>query len=201
MKKACLVPLALMPALFTVPAPFPAPESFFPQWWALLFYGTYFLIGFRLFRQSWSLDQLRPYAPRLLMLSLLAYAVFFYFLQGKGASKLDSILNGLFVLMQVYAGYWMTLVCILFGQRWLDAPHGFLRYIADASYWVYLVHLPLIFAIQIPLMDVNLHWIVKLSISVCATLIIAFLSYHLFVRGRLLGKFLNGNSVNNQAST
>ncbi|MBC3881893.1 acyltransferase family protein [Undibacterium sp. LX40W] len=194
MKKACLVPLSLMPALFAVPAPFPAPESFFPQWWALLFYGTYFLIGFRLFHQARFLDQLRPYAPRLLLLSLLAYAVFFYLLQNKAATKTDFLLQMTLVLLQAYTGYWMTLVCILFGQRWLDAHHGFLRYIADASYWVYLVHLPLIFAIQIPLMDVHLHWSVKLSLSVGATLAIAFLSYHLFVRGRLLGRFLNGNS-------
>lgn len=201
MKKACLVPLALMPALIAVPAPFPAPESFFPQWWALLFYGTYFLIGFRLFHQARPLDQLRPYTPRLLLLSLMAYAVFFYLLQSKGATKADFLLQAFLGLLQAYTGYWMTLVCIIFGQRWLDAHHGLLRYIADASYWVYLVHLPLIFAIQIPLMDVNLHWSVKLSLSVGATLGIAFLSYHLFVRGRLLGRFLNGNSVSNQTST
>ena len=193
MKKACLVPLALMPALFAVPAPFPAPESFFPQWWALLFYGTYFLIGFRLFHQARSLDQLRPLAPRLLLISLLAYALFLYLLQTNGMTKPDLFLQAILVLLQAYIGYWMTLVCIIFGQRWLDVHHGFLRYIADASYWVYLVHLPLIFAIQIPLMDVNLHWSVKLSLSLCATLSIAFLTYHLFVRRRLLGKFLNGN--------
>jgi len=193
MKKACLVPLALIPALFAVPAPFPAPESFFPQWWALLFYGTYFLIGFRLFHQARSLDQLRPLAPRLLLISLLAYALFLYLLQTNGMTKPDLFLQAILVLLQAYIGYWMTLVCIIFGQRWLDVHHGFLRYIADASYWVYLVHLPLIFAIQIPLMDVNLHWSVKLSLSLCATLSIAFLTYHLFVRRRLLGKFLNGN--------
>jgi glucan biosynthesis protein C len=200
MKKACLVPLVLMPALFAVSAPFPAPESFFPQWWALLFYGTYFLIGFRLFHQARSLDQLRPYAPRLLLLSLLAYAVFFYLLQNKDVSKPDLILQATFVLLQAYTGYWMTLVCIIFGQRWLDAHHGFLRYVADASYWVYLIHLPLIFAIQIPLMDVNLHWSVKFSLSICATLSIAFLTYHLFVRGRFLGKFLNGNSLSSKTA-
>nr|WP_315485496.1 acyltransferase family protein [uncultured Undibacterium sp.] len=193
MKKACLVPLALIPALFAVPAPFPAPESFFPQWWALLFYGTYFLIGFRLFHQARSLDQLRPLAPRLLLISLLAYALFLYLLRTNGMTKPDLFLQAILVLLQAYIGYWMTLVCIIFGQRWLDVHHGFLRYIADASYWVYLVHLPLIFAIQIPLMDVNLHWSVKLSLSLCATLSIAFLTYHLFVRRRLLGKFLNGN--------
>lgn len=200
MKKACLVPLAVMPALFAVSAPFSAPESFFPQWWALLFYGTYFLIGFRLFHQARSLDQLRPYAPRLLLLSLLAYALFLYLLQSKGMTKPDLFLQAILVPLQAYIGYWMTLVCIIFGQRWLDAHHGFLRYIADASYWVYLIHLPLIFAIQIPLMDVNLHWSVKFSLSICATLSIAFLTYHLFVRGRFLGKFLNGSSLSSKTT-
>lgn len=200
MKTVGLVPLLLMPALFDVPAPFPAPESFFPQWWAILFYGTYFLIGFRLFHQGQWLEQLSPFAPRLLLISLLAYALFLYLLQANGMAKPDLLLQAVLVLLQAYIGYWMTLVCIIFGQRWLDKPRGALRYIADASYWVYLVHLPLIFVIQIPLMDVNLHWGVKLSLSLCATLGIAFLTYHLFVRSHLLGKFLNGNNLSSKTA-
>ncbi len=194
MKGICFTPLLLMLALFGVPAPFPAPESFFPQWWALLFYGSYFLIGFRLFHQTCWLDQLSPYAPKMLLISLLVYAFFAYFLYVGGMAKSDLFSQAILAFLQAYIGYWMTLVCIIFGRRWLDVHHGILRYIADASYWVYLIHLPLIFAIQIPLMDMNWPWVVKLSLSIGATLSIAFLSYHLLVRQRLLGKFLNGNN-------
>lgn len=187
-----LAPLLLVPALMSVPAPFPAPESFFPQWWALLFYGFYFLIGFCLFHQATWLDQIRPHASRLLLLSLLAYALFLYLLQAQGMRKPDWVLQVIQVLLQAYAGYGLTLACLIYGERWLDVHHGFLRYVADASYWVYLVHLPLIFAVQIPLMDVNLDWSVKLLLSLGAVLSTAFLTYHFFVRGRILGRFLNG---------
>ncbi|WMW80912.1 acyltransferase family protein [Undibacterium cyanobacteriorum] len=187
-----LAPLLLVPALMSVPAPFPAPESLFPQWWALLFYGFYFLMGFRLSHQAAWLDQFKPQVARLLLSSLLAYALFLYLLQAKGMTQTDWFSKVILALLQAYAGYGMTLVCLIAGQRWLDVHHGFLRYIADASYWVYLVHLPLIFAIQIPLMDVNLHWSAKLLLSVGTVLGIAFLTYHFLVRGRMLGRFLNG---------
>jgi peptidoglycan/LPS O-acetylase OafA/YrhL len=127
-----------------------------------------------------------------LLLSLFAYALFLYLLQAKDMTQFNLLLQVILALLQAYAGYGMTLVCLIYGQRWLDVQHGLLRYIADASYWVYLVHLPVIFAIQISLMDVNLHWSVKLMLSVGMTLSIALFTYHLFVRGHGLGRFLNG---------
>ena len=38
-----VAPLLLVPALASVSAPWPAPELFLPQLWALVFFGFYFL--------------------------------------------------------------------------------------------------------------------------------------------------------------
>jgi glucan biosynthesis protein C len=78
---AGVAPLLLVPALVGVPAPFPTPESVFPQWWALLFYGVYFALGFRLFHDSTWIDQLVSVAPRMLATSMAGYALFFVLLQ------------------------------------------------------------------------------------------------------------------------
>ncbi|HEY0859610.1 MAG TPA: acyltransferase family protein, partial [Pseudoxanthomonas sp.] len=68
-----------------------------------------------------------------------------------------------------------------------------MRWLADASYWVYLVHLPVLFAIQYRLLDVPLHWIAKFALATASTLAVSFASYQVLVRHTVLGRLLDGN--------
>jgi peptidoglycan/LPS O-acetylase OafA/YrhL len=67
-----------------------------------------------------------------------------------------------------------------------------MRYLSDASYWVYLIHLP--FAVFIPslIVDWPLSATVKFFIVLLSTGIICFVSYHYLVRTTAIGQFLNG---------
>ncbi len=67
-----------------------------------------------------------------------------------------------------------------------------MRYISDASYWVYLIHLPVVVFIPALIADWDLHSTVKVLIVITATSFICFSTYHLFVRSTFIGKFLNG---------
>lgn len=67
-----------------------------------------------------------------------------------------------------------------------------IRYLADASYWVYLVHLPLVIALQALVSRSEWHWICKLATVLLGTLTVALLSYHYLVRFTFIGKVLNG---------
>lgn len=67
-----------------------------------------------------------------------------------------------------------------------------MRWLADGSYWVYLVHLPLLFAIQYRLLDLQLHWSAKFAIATLSTLALSFASYQLLVRHTVIGRLLNG---------
>ena len=71
-----------------------------------------------------------------------------------------------------------------------------MRWFADASYWVYLVHLPLLFAIQYRLLDVEMHWSAKFAIATVSTLALSFASYQLLVRYTPIGRLLNGKLPN-----
>jgi len=77
-------------------------------------------------------------------------------------------------------------------QRHLNRPSPAIRYIVDASYWVYLIHLP--FTIWIPGVLVNLPW--PSTIKIIALLVLAtpiwWASYDLFVRNTFIGVLLNG---------
>ena len=56
------------------------------------------------------------------------------------------------------------------------------RYLADASYFVYLVHLPLVLWLQAALRDVAWHWSIKFSIILVTTIVALMLTYHYVAR-------------------
>jgi glucans biosynthesis protein C len=182
-----VAPLVLVLPLASVVAPFPAPESFFPQWWALVFFGFYFAVGFQLFQRAEIIDKLKPYAPFMLLAAIVTYVIFLMLLKMK-----NPMWHMAAALLEAYTGFWMTLCSLYYGKKWLNVSNRFLRYLADTSYWVYIVHLPILFAIQYRLLDIETHWQLKFVISVIGTLMIAFLSYHLLVRNTVIGMLLNG---------
>ena len=182
-------PLLLVPALASVGAPWPAPEFFLPQLWALLFFGFYFALGCMLFERESLLEQLMPLTPLLLVSGLAAYGVFLGFM---GTRQPGQPLHWLQAALQAYAGLWLTLCCLQAGKKWLNGRSSVMRYLADASYWVYLVHLPILFAIQYRMLDFDDAWQMKFAVSVLATSLLSLASYQLLVRNSFLGKLLGG---------
>jgi len=186
-------PLLLAPALACVSVPWPAPESFVPALWALVFFGVYFAIGYQTHHGSAILDRLRSQSPFLLSGAFAAYAALFWLTDGLAPTRHAPLRHFLHAVLQAYAGFWMTLCCLQAARQWLDGTSATLRWLADASYWVYLVHLPLLFAIQYQLLDMPIHWTAKFAISTFSTLALSFASYQLLVRHTVIGRLLNGS--------
>jgi ABC-type multidrug transport system ATPase subunit/peptidoglycan/LPS O-acetylase OafA/YrhL len=76
--------------------------------------------------------------------------------------------------------------------RFLSNYSAVRRYIADASYWIYLAHLPVVAAFQVWVGHWPLHWSVKYPFILAASFAVLFLSYHYLVRPTFIGKLLNG---------
>jgi surface polysaccharide O-acyltransferase-like enzyme len=98
------------------------------------------------------------------------------------------------------AGVWTASLAIwllIFGitglfVRHFAKPRPLGRYLADASYWMYLVHLPLTIWIPGLLASVAVAAVVKFSIVLSVTSCITLLTYDAFVRPTAVGAFLNG---------
>lgn len=75
---------------------------------------------------------------------------------------------------------------------YFDYPSAKMRYLSDASYWMYLVHLPLVIWIPRALGPLNLPAIVKFTIVLALTISILLVSYEWFVRYTMIGRVLNG---------
>ena len=69
------------------------------------------------------------------------------------------------------------------------------RYLADASYWIYIVHLPLVMAAQAVVQDWALMWPLKLAIVTAGVSAVSLASYELMVRHGMMGRWLNGRRV------
>lgn len=180
------LPLLLTPAFALTSAPHPAPEGLLPQFWALTTFGAYFACGFLLGPRLAELTAWRWLAP-LLGAGSLACAAFVLQLDGLRAQA-----GWPLGLASATASVWLTLALLGLAQRLLNASTPLLRYLAGASYWVYLVHLPLLFAWQFALMDSPWPWFLKLPLATLVTLGLSLGSYELLVRRSPIGPWLLG---------
>ena len=76
--------------------------------------------------------------------------------------------------------------------RFLSAPSRSWRYLADASFYMYLVHLPIVYALQAAMIRWPIHWSVKYSLILAITTGVLLASYHYCVRSTFVGSFLSG---------
>lgn len=199
-----ILPLIMVPALATQWAPHPAAERFYPELWSFGFYGVFFFIGLLIFQKQSILEELKPYALPLLIVSIGQYFILYQYMPKTivledlalmMAGPELTIEHLLVAVLEAYIAVFMTIVCLVYGARFLNSRNKVLRYIADGSYWVYIIHLPIIFLIQFHLIEVELGAWTEFWIVSILTLIIGFLSYALLIRWTPVGTLLNGKRV------
>ena len=76
--------------------------------------------------------------------------------------------------------------------RYFGRQHAALDYLAQSSYWVYLVHFPATIGFGALLYEVPLPALAKMTINIAACTAFTLLTYHLLVRSTPLGSLLNG---------
>ena len=189
------LPLLLIPALASVSAPHPAPESVLPQFWALMFFGAFFVLGYQARRHGALLERCRAHAWGLAVAGLLMYAMFYLALRAQPPSLKAPTASWLQAASSAFVSVWMTLACLGLGQRLLAVRHRLLRYLADASYWVYVAHLPVLLAVQYALMDFVWPWPAKLLVAVSATMSVCLLSFNGLIRDTWVGTWLLGRAA------
>ena len=77
--------------------------------------------------------------------------------------------------------------------RWVASRESFaVRYFSDATYWIYLMHLPLVIIAQQLTLNLPIHYHFKFAIVCVAVSAILVATYQLGVRYTFIGKALNG---------
>jgi peptidoglycan/LPS O-acetylase OafA/YrhL len=93
-----------------------------------------------------------------------------------------------------YALTMWSLVFLTIGVflRFCVSPNAVVRFIADSSYWMYLIHLPVVVWLQVAVAELPFHWSLKLAFISLTTIAVSLLTYDLFVRSTFIGRILNG---------
>ena len=79
--------------------------------------------------------------------------------------------------------------------RFLSGYSRARRYLADSSYWLYIIHLPLVMALQVTLSQVDWPWPIKFAAILLVAMPIMLASYQLMVRHSFIGVVLNGRRM------
>ncbi|MDO3383333.1 acyltransferase family protein [Gilvimarinus algae] len=192
-----VLPLCLIPGLSLAVVPYPAPESFIPQLWAFGFFGLFFVYGYWLFDSMRLLDYFERYGWALVAMSVLLFIPLFYAFP-ETVTLQNAYVHppwperALMVICIAYISVFMSVACLVLARVWLNQRNAFMRYMSDASYWIYIAHLPVVLAIQYWLLDQPGGWFYKFSVSSLLTMAICILSYILLVRWSPIGWLLNG---------
>lgn len=184
------LPVLLVPALASVSAPHPAPEGLLPQFWALGFYGAFYALGTLMHGQPSWLERARACLPWLIAGSGVLYALFLWRLSVELPGATQPTASWPMAALEACLSVWLTVLCLVAGQRLFNRPSATMQYLAQSAYWTYLLHLPLLFALQFALMDLAWAWPLKFLVASAVTLAGCLLSYQLLVRHTPLRRFV-----------
>jgi glucan biosynthesis protein C len=165
-----------------------APLTIVPEVSSLIPYLGAFLSGWMLFLRRDGLDRLATQWAAHLVLAAASTAI------ALSSPLMERLPLPVGAAVTALAGWSWVYGLLGASVRFLRKERPALRYLADASYWAYLLHLPLLLLIEIPIADQPWPILAKLGLTLGVTGLVLLVSYHLLVRSTWLGRWLNGRS-------
>lgn len=160
------------------------PYTIAPEAGPLIGYGGAFVVGWILHSRTDALHRIARCWPVLAGVAVVS-ATLGWFAEGTVPLPVSAAVVALAGTSATYA-----LLGLFAGP--LDRPGRFRRYLADSAYWGYLLHLPVLLAVQLPLTDEPWPIPVKLVVAWAITAAVLLLSYDVLVRSTWIGRWLNG---------
>lgn len=165
--------------------------SWIPAPHLLLAYGVFFAYGWLLYRQRQGLKRFQHHWKMYLLSGLSVFTLYFFVAMASPFTGLADIhlpakaLAALIIWLMIYASIGLF-------ERFLSKPNPYIRYLSDASYWMYLLHLPVVLVLVKLVAPLSLSAFIKFSIVLSGTFIFSLLTYYLFIRSTAIGALLNG---------
>ncbi len=171
----------------------------FPPLRMLGLWGLFFAFGWLLFCRRGTLEGFKRPAWPLFAAGIACFFAYRFFADAGCHAGPDRVCTGTSEAYHLGTVVFLSLsMCALAYSliglflRYMNRPSSRWRYMADASYWIYIVHVP--FVIMVPLLfaRIPLPGIVKLALVVTMATGLILLTYRYFVRSTFIGKQLNG---------
>jgi len=173
--------------------------SFVPDPRVLAAYGLFFGFGWLLHANADVLSSLARHPRRRLVFAALLFPIFLAAYAERGVrGSLPHLLTSSTVAVMI----WLCVFGLTgLALRYLNRPRPAIRYLSDASYWLYLAHYPLVIWIAGALSLVDMPGELKALTNVMVTVTVLLVAYHYLVRPTLVGLWLNGQRVATNGET
>jgi glucan biosynthesis protein C len=177
-----------MPPATTAKAGFENSTALLPYFRVLAAYLVFFIFGWMLFRQQELLKTFRARAwlnflSGLCLSGLYAFFVIYPPVQHTHLIQIAIASVAIWPLVLGVTGIFL---------RYTEKHSHSARYLADASYWVYLIHLPLTLFLPGFFIGLAIPGMIKFLMVFTLTTAISLITYHYFVRSTIIGATLNG---------
>jgi len=159
-------------------------DGFRPELPILLAYIPPFTFGWLLYRNRDLLDRFQRHMWIYLALGVPAFLVY-----GRAPASSHPYLKAAGNVLLC----WLCIFAIsgLF-LRFCNRPSPRWRYMSDASYWLFIMHMPVVVGLQVALLPVPLPALAKVPIVLALAVAILTVSYDFMVRPTWIGALLNG---------
>lgn len=168
------------------------PDTMVPDVWLSLYYFCFLAAGWLLSGvDGWRQSMERAPGTKLLAGAALIVAAYSIWRDHAPELPSDLSLARLFVVVAGVAAAWLV-VSGLWGlsARLFADPGERMKQFSRASFWMYIVHLPILVFIESELARTSLPVLLRWLLAIGITALSCVVSYHLFVKDRLLGRLL-----------
>lgn len=167
-------------------------QAFFPVISKLIYFAIYFFVGALLYRQRESMRLHARYGKTYLVIAGLLFAAALPLIHEHTTTALTgwrlALLAGLLALFAWFTTFGLLAIFL----RTKLGGNPVTQYLAEASFWVYLIHLPFVVLTQISIARWPVPSVGKFVLAAATGLAMALMTYEVFVRRTWLGEFLNG---------
>ena len=172
----------------------PTENGLIPNAPAVVTYAVAFIFGYLMHRQP---DLLKEWERRCLATLGLAVALTVVLMVIVGVDPTsatwpaDGKKIGYAALYALAIWVWGVALVGL-GMRYLSKPNPRIRYLSDASYWIYVMQLPVVMFLEAALGQLAVPWYVKYPFIVVVTFAVLLFLYRYLVRYTWIGAMMNG---------
>lgn len=165
-----------------------------PSMHSLGSYSIFYLFGWMLYDQAHLLEAFSRSAGAQTVIGFLLVPITFHALLKAGLppiarntpEQLTAIITGALSV-------WLLIFGIIgLFVRYLREGNRVMNYLADASYWIYFAHLPVVVWLSVLLEDWGVSGFVKYPVVVSIAMVLLLVSYELLVPRTVLGKYIDG---------
>ena len=181
-------------AFFAVPTP---DAGLVPHTAALVGFGLAFGLGFLIDRRRDLLNRIAAWSPLFLVVAVVSGVAAWHLAGGPKITPMVELTEekAIAAAVTALAVYSSALAAMGLCLRFLSGYSAIRRYLADASYWVYILHLPLVMLAQVWVQDWAGPWWLKLGGVSLGVFAVCLVTYELLIRHSFMGRWLNGRRV------